>query len=243
MKRSQRNQTRQAKRDPRRGEQPVIEMMPEILIPKAPPLSPKTKRQGEYIRAIRSKTITFGLGPAGSGKTFVAASLACEMLLNKEIDKIIVTRPAVEAGESLGFLPGELEEKYEPYLAPFRDVFHEKLGKSHTKYLIEAGRIEAIPLGFMRGRTFKNALVILDEAQNATAVQLKLFLTRIGENTRVIVDGDESQADIPNSGLSDAVGRISYIPSVAVVRFGREDIVRSGIVSEIVQAYSAPLLA
>jgi phosphate starvation-inducible PhoH-like protein len=239
MARSQRKQTREAKRSTRRGEQPVIEMMPELLIPKTEPLTPRTKKQAEYIRAIRGKTVTFGLGPAGSGKTFIATSVACEMLLNKEIDKIIVTRPAVEAGESLGFLPGELEEKYEPYLAPFRDVFHERFGKSHTEYLIKTGRIEAIPLGFMRGRTFKNALVILDEAQNATATQFKLFLTRIGENCRVIVDGDESQTDIPNSGLSDAVRRISYIPSVAVVKFGRDDIIRSGIVSEIVQAYSA----
>lgn len=204
------------------------------------PIDPLNAKQGKYLSAIRSHTLVFGLGPAGTGKTYIAGSAAAEMLESKEVEKIIITRPAVDAGESLGFLPGELEEKYEPYIAAFRDVLNERLGKTYVEYLLKIGRIEAQPFAYMRGRTFKNAVVILDEAQNATPEQMKLFLTRIGENCTVIVDGDESQADIRNSGLMDAVNRLSFIPSVKVIQFGTADIVRSGIVQEIIEAYEKP---
>lgn len=204
------------------------------------PIEPLNAKQCKYLSAIRSHTLIFGLGPAGTGKTYIAGSAAAEMLESKEVEKIIITRPAVDAGESLGFLPGELEEKYEPYIAAFRDVLNERLGKSYVEYLLKVGRIEAQPFAYMRGRTFKNAVVILDEAQNATPEQMKLFLTRIGENCTVIVDGDESQADIRNSGLMDAVKRLSFIPSVKVIQFGTADVVRSGIVQEIIEAYEKP---
>lgn len=209
----------------------------------AEPITPKNAKQSKYLSAIRNGVLIFGLGPAGTGKTYLAGAAAAEMLEAKRIDKIIITRPAVDAGESLGFLPGELEEKYEPYIAAFRDVLNERLGKTYVDYLLKVGRIEAQPFAYMRGRTFKNAVVILDEAQNTTQEQMKLFLTRIGENCTVIVDGDESQSDIKNSGLMDAVKRLSHIPSVRVVQFGVADVVRSGLVQEVIECYShsAPL--
>ncbi|MPS48565.1 PhoH family protein [Methylobacillus sp.] len=197
----------------------------------------KTDKQQKYINSIRDKVITFGVGPAGTGKTYIAASIAADMLESKEIERIIITRPAVEAGESLGFLPGDESEKYAPYIAPFLDVLNERLGKGKVEYLLKTGKISAEPFAYMRGKTFKDAFVILDEAQNATKTQMKLFLTRIGENSRVVIDGDVEQADIRDSGLADAVNRLSYIPSVGVVKFGDGDIVRSGIVAEIIQAY------
>ena len=161
------------------------------------------------------------------------------MHLCRPAGRVIVTRPAVEAGEQLGYLPGELEEKYEPYIRPFRDVMNERLGRGMVDYMMKCERIEAAPLAFLRGRTFKNAFVILDEAQNTTPLQMKLFLTRIGENCKIVVNGDESQCDIKGeSGLTDAVKRLSWIPSVKVVRFGIEDVVRSGLVAEVLQAYS-----
>lgn len=206
------------------------------------PLKAKTSNQEKYIRAIRSRKLIFGLGAAGTGKTYVCGAVAAEQLLNRQIDKIIITRPAVEAGEELGFLPGEVSEKYLPYLAPFLDVLNERLGKSTVEYMIKNGRIEAAPFAYMRGRTFKNAMVILDEAQNATPTQMKLFLTRIGEDCTVVVNGDEKQKDIRGtSGLTDAIARLSFIPSVEVVCFSNKDIVRSGLVQEIVECYERPL--
>jgi len=217
-------------------QQERFELMPAIQR-KAPPLEAKTEQQKRYINAIKNFHLIFGLGCAGTGKTYIAGALACDMLERKEIEKIIITRPAVDAGESLGFLPGELEDKYSPYIAAFRDVLNERLGKTHVEYLLKMGRIEAIPFAYMRGRTFKNAVVILDEAQNATEMQMKLFLTRIGEGCKVIVDGDESQADIRNSGLVDAITRLQHIPAVKIVRFSKHDVVRSGLVQEVVDAY------
>lgn len=222
-----------------------VQEQPRAYIPKivSTPLQAKTNSQKKYMSAIKSATLTFGVGPAGTGKTYICGAIAAELLQNKTIDKIIITRPAVEAGEKLGFLPGEVEDKYEPYLTPFRDVLNERLGKTFVDYLVKTGRIEPAPLAYMRGRTFKDAIVILDEAQNVTPEQMKMFLTRIGENCKVIVNGDENQKDIPGqSGLTDAIKRISFIPSVQVVKFSSADIVRSGIVQEIVSAYERPLV-
>lgn len=237
MAKTARKQARTTKREPAPEAANEFLLQPELPIRRAPPLEPKTEQQRRYINAIRHFQITFGLGPAGTGKTYIAGAIACDMLEKKTVEKIIITRPAVEAGENLGFLPGELEDKYAPYIAAFQDVLNERLGKTFVEYLQRHGRIEAMPFAYMRGRTFKNCVVILDEAQNATAEQMKLFLTRIGENCKVIIDGDESQADIRNSGLLDAVKRVSHIPAIKVVRFSKHDVVRSGIVSEIIQAY------
>lgn len=204
------------------------------------PLVGKTRNQERYLKAINSANLVFATGPAGVGKTYLATAAAVKALLDKRIDRIIITRPAIEAGESLGFLPGEIDEKFDPYLQPFKDVLYRRLGKSHTEYLINAGKIEAVPLAYIRGRTFRNAVVILDEAQNTTPTQMKMFLTRIGENCTVIVNGDTRQKDIPGpSGLPDAVARLSHIDGVRVVEFDKEDIVRSGIVQAIVEAYEA----
>lgn len=208
------------------------------------PIVPKTDSQKRYINAIKSHQLVFATGPAGTGKTWICAALAAQALESKQIDKIIITRPAVEAGEELGFLPGEMEEKFDPYLRPFRDVLDERLGKSFVEYMIKMGRIEAAPLAYMRGRTFKNAYVILDEGQNTTPTQMKMFLTRIGENCRVIVNGDLNQKDIRGkSGLDDAIKRLGFIPSVRCVEFGKSDVVRSGLVQEIVEAYESELVA
>lgn len=206
------------------------------------PIVPKTDSQRRYINAINSFDLIFATGPAGTGKTWLAAARAAQLLEDDKIDKIIITRPAVEAGESLGFLPGEKEEKFQPYLRPFRDVLDERLGKSFVDYLLKTGRIEAAPLAYMRGRTFKRAMVILDEAQNTTPVQMKMFLTRIGEDCKVVVNGDINQCDIRGiSGLEDAVKRLAFIPSVKCVEFGRNDVVRSGLCQEIVSAYEQGL--
>ena len=233
---------KQSKANPRKSPREAAEYFssfePDVPVQrKAPPLEAKTETQRRYINAIKNHDVTFGLGSAGTGKTYIAGAIACDMLEKKLVEKIIITRPAVDAGESLGFLPGELEDKYEPYIAAFRDVLNERLGKGFAEYLIKTGRIEARPFAYMRGCTFKNAVVILDEAQNSTAEQMKLFLTRIGENCKVIIDGDESQADIRNSGLIDAIKRIQHIPAIKIVRFSKHDVVRSGLVQEIVEAY------
>lgn len=204
------------------------------------PIQAITKAQGAYINAILDNVITFGIGPAGTGKSYVVAGLAADMLREKKIDRILLTRPGVEAGEKFGFIPGELEEKYAPYIEPFRDIFNERLGRSQVDYLIKHKRICAMPIAYMRGRTFKNCWAILDEAQNTTPGQMKLFLTRIGDNCKVIIDGDIEQKDIPTqSGLSDAVTRLKHTRKVGIVEFTVEDVVRSGIVKDIIKAYSS----
>ena len=203
------------------------------------PIQALTKAQGAYITAILENVITFGIGPAGTGKSYVVAGLAADMLREKKIDRILLTRPGGEAGEKFGFIPGELEEKYAPYIEPFRDIFNERLGRSQVDYLIKHKRICAMPLAFMRGRTFKNCWAILDEAQNTTPGQMKLFLTRIGDNCKVIIDGDIEQKDITTqSGLSDAVNKLKNTRKVGIVEFTVEDVVRSGIVKDILRAYS-----
>ena len=203
------------------------------------PLKPRTKAQADYLHSIENNIITFGIGPAGTGKTYVSASYAAQQLKDGLVEKIIITRPVVESGESLGFLPGELAEKYQPFIEPLLDVFNERLGKSFTKYCLSHEKIHAKPMAYMRGCTFKNAIVILDEAQNTTPDQMKLFLTRIGDDCKVVIDGDLSQSDLSiTSGLEDAIKRVTRIPSVGVITFGVEDIVRSGIAKQIVKAYS-----
>jgi len=203
------------------------------------PITAKNDAQKRYINAINTFTLTFATGSAGVGKTYLCGAVAAELLENKTYEKIVITRPAVEAGENLGFLPGDLDEKFAPYLAPFRDVLNERLGKTFVDYLIKMGRIEAAPLAYMRGRTFKNSFVILDEAQNTTPTQMKMFLTRIGEGSKVVVNGDLTQKDIVGeSGLQHAIERVTWIPSVKVVHFTNEDVVRCGLVSEIIKAYS-----
>lgn len=202
-------------------------------------LEAQTENQSRYIHSIEANTLTFGLGPAGTGKTFVATCLALEALQKKQIEKIILTRPAQEAGENLGFLPGELSEKYEPYLRPFRDIMNRRLGIGYVECAIKNGRIEPIPLAFMRGMSFENSWVLLDEAQNCTPMQMKMFLTRIGENCKVVVNGDVTQKDIAGpSGLTDGWNKVSGLPHVGMVEFDRSDVVRSGLVQQIVDRYS-----
>lgn len=203
------------------------------------PVQPLNDAQRCYDAAMRSSEIVFGIGPAGTGKTWLAAMRAAEAMKEGIIDKIIITRPAVEAGESLGFLPGELEEKYEPYFRPVREALVQAFGSTHLEYLIRVGKIEARPLALLRGASIDNAWIIADEMQNATRTQFKLLLTRGGEGTKFIVNGDPRQTDLPNgqSGLADAVNRLKRVKGIEVVIFGKEDIVRSGLTQRVVEAY------
>lgn len=203
------------------------------------PLTARTAAQQAYINAIKHHCLTFGIGPAGTGKSYCAGALAAEALESGRIERIILTRPAVEAGEQLGFLPGELEEKYAVYIDAFRDILNERLGRGVVDYCLRHGRIVGAPLAYMRGKTFnENTFVILDEAQNTTPAQMKMFLTRIGENSKVVINGDVRQSDIrgPN-GLEDAVARVQGLPGVHIHSFEREDIVRSGMVRHILDRY------
>lgn len=194
--------------------------------------------QSTYLEAMRDSSIVFGIGSAGTGKTFLAASYAAELLYYRNIEKIVITRPNVESGRSLGFLPGELDEKYAPYLEPFNDCFRKFLGKSFYEYCLKTKVIEPIPLGFMRGRSFDNTLILADEMQNATKADMLMFLSRLGKNSKVIISGDPRQCDISNSGLQDATDRLSRIKGVEVVEFLSEDIVRSPLCKQIIMAYS-----
>lgn len=194
--------------------------------------------QGEYLNAIRSCDIVFGVGSAGTGKTYVAASYAAGELYHRKINKIILTRPNVETGRGLGFLPGELDEKYAPYLQPFDQVFTKSLGKGFYEYALKSKAIEPKPLGFMRGASFENCIILVDEAQNLTKVEFKMLLSRIGKNCKVILSGDPKQTDIPNSGLLDACNRLNSISGVEVVTFRDEDIVRSQMCKQVILAYN-----
>lgn len=193
--------------------------------------------QGEYLEAIKYNDVIFGIGSAGTGKTYVAASFAAGQLFSRKVEKIILTRPNVETGRGLGFLPGTLEEKYAPYLDPFDTVFTKTLGKGFYEYALKSKTIDPRPLGFMRGATFDNAIVLVDEAQNCTVTEMKMLLSRIGKNTKIILSGDTEQADIPDSGLSDAVNRLEGIEGIEVVRFLDSDIVRSKMCKQIIMAY------
>ena len=207
---------------------------------KVEPLVALTEAQAMYGEIIEDCRIAFGIGPAGTGKTYFATRMACAALDAREIGKIYLTRPAVEAGESLGFLPGDLAEKYEPYLRPFKDALFDHFGQAHTEYLIKKGIIEPVPLGFLRGATVKNAWMIADEMQNATKSQMKMLLTRIGKDAKFIVNGDPRQCDLPNvdtSGLMDAVQRLRNVDEIEAVEFCHDDVVRDDIVKYVLQAY------
>lgn len=194
--------------------------------------------QGEYLEAIRNNDIIFGTGSAGTGKTFVAASFAAGELYHRRIDKIIISRPNVEAGPGLGFLPGTLEEKYYPYLAPFENVFVKSLGRGFYDYCLKNKSIEPVPIGFMRGLSFENCIVLIDEAQNIDPDIMKLVLSRIGRNCKMIFSGDTRQQDIPGkSGLKDAIEKLEGIHGIEVVNFLHEDIVRSKMCKQIIMAY------
>lgn len=206
-------------------------------MPAFSPILTKNAAQETYLNAIKNSEIIIATGPAGTGKTYVSTSFAAEQLYFRKINKLILTRPNVEAGETMGFLPGSLEEKYEPYLFPFLEILQEKLGKTFVEYLIKTKVIEPIPIGFMRGRTFKNSVVILDEAQNATKEQIKLILSRIGTQCKIILEGDIDQADIASSGLEDASKRLIEIPGIQIVKFQESDIVRSKMCRRIIEAY------
>lgn len=206
---------------------------------KFPELKPLTYAQQDYIDAMRESDVVFALGSAGTGKTWVATHYAAEQLYYKKVDKVIITRPAVEAcGEQLGFLPGDLQEKFLPYLLPYMETFNELLGKSFTEYCLKTGAIEAVPLAFMRGRSFKDCIVLGDELENATPMQLKLLLTRIGTNCKMLLNGDLDQQDIAGlSGLQDAIGRTRHVEEVEVIQFTDDDIVRSGLCKKLLKAY------
>ena len=206
-------------------------------------VSPKTIGQKRYVDAIRANTVTFGIGPAGTGKTYLAIALAVAALGEREVARIILTRPAVEAGERLGFLPGDMKEKVDPYLRPLYDALYDMLPAEQVERRIASGEIEIAPIAFMRGRTLGDAFIILDEAQNTTPMQMKMFLTRFGQNSRMVVCGDPRQIDLPDigkSGLADAVGRLEGIEGIATIRFNAADVVRHPIVGRIVDAYEGP---
>ena len=193
--------------------------------------------QGEYLEAIKNNEIIFGIGSAGTGKTFVAASYAAGELFHRRIEKIILTRPNVETGRGLGFLPGELEEKYAPYLDPFDQVFKRSLGAGFYEYALKTKTVDPKPLGFMRGASFENSIILVDEVQNMTKTEFKMLLSRIGRNCKVILSGDPDQTDIQDSGLKDAVDRLDGLQGIEVVRFLDEDIVRSKMCKQIIIAY------
>jgi phosphate starvation-inducible PhoH-like protein len=203
---------------------------------------PRSPVQADYVRALAQNEMVFGIGPAGTGKTYLAVAMAVAKLLNGEVERIILTRPAVEAGERLGFLPGALEEKVDPYMRPMYDALYDMMPGDRVVRRRDAGDIEVAPLAYMRGRTLSNAFVILDEAQNTTPMQMKMFLTRMGENSRMVVTGDPSQVDLPlgsRSGLVDAIEILGNVPQIRMVEFTAADVVRHPLVTRIVHAYNA----
>jgi|TARA_B100001029_G_scaffold96514_1_gene79244 phosphate starvation-inducible PhoH-like protein len=203
-------------------------------------ISPNDGNQETYVSTIRSKVLTFGIGPAGTGKTYLAVALAVQKFVTGEVEKILLVRPAVEAGEKLGFLPGDLSQKVDPYLRPLYDALYEMLGFKEASQLIERNIIEVVPLAFMRGRTLNNSFIILDESQNATVEQMKMFLTRFGFGSKVVVTGDITQIDLPKntlSGLVHSLEVLKNIDEVGLVEFDSKDVVRHGLVQKIVEAY------
>jgi len=200
----------------------------------------RSEKQSDYIKALKENDIVMSLGPAGTGKSFLAVSVAVTLLMEKKIERVILSRPAVEAGEKLGFLPGDMKEKVDPYLRPLYDALYELFGANKIDKKIETGEIEIAPLAFMRGRTLKNCFAILDEAQNATETQIKMFLTRIGENSKLVVNGDPSQIDLINksqSGLIKSKNILKDLKEIKIIEFDHQDVVRHPLVSKIIQAY------
>ncbi|MDP6951659.1 MAG: PhoH family protein, partial [Alphaproteobacteria bacterium] len=205
-------------------------------------ITPRSPTQAAYVRALQESELVFGIGPAGTGKTYLAVAVAVAMLTRGQVDRIILSRPAVEAGERLGFLPGDLREKVDPYLRPMYDALYDMMPPDRVMDRLQSGVIEIAPLAFMRGRTLSNAYVILDEAQNTSPVQMKMFLTRLGENSRMAVTGDLSQVDLPagtRPGLGEALAVAGEIEGVSVVRFSHADVVRHRLVTQLVRAYEA----
>jgi phosphate starvation-inducible PhoH-like protein len=205
-------------------------------------IAPRTPTQATYLKALKDSDLVFGLGPAGTGKTYLAVATGVALLLSGRVDRIILSRPAVEAGERLGFLPGDLREKVDPYLRPLYDALYDMLPGDQVMKRLASGEIEIAPLAFMRGRTLANSYVIVDEAQNTTPMQMKMILTRLGENSRMVVTGDLSQVDLPpgiTSGLADALAILTDVEGIALVHFTAADVVRHGLVTRIVRAYDA----
>jgi phosphate starvation-inducible PhoH-like protein len=216
---------------------------PLVIRTRRKTIVPRSPTQLKYMQALLRDDIIFALGPAGTGKTYVAVAQAVSQLIAGSVDRLILSRPAVEAGERLGFLPGDMREKVDPYLRPLYDALYDMLPSEQVERRIASGEIEIAPIAFMRGRTLANAFVILDEAQNTTPEQMKMFLTRFGQGSRMVVCGDPRQVDLPNpgrSGLHDATARLEGVEGIAVVRFGAGDVVRHPIVGRIVEAYEGP---
>jgi len=206
------------------------------------PVRARTPGQDAYIRALRRNSLVFGIGPAGTGKTWLAVAYAIALFERKEVDRIILSRPAVEAGERLGFLPGDMREKVDPYLRPIYDALFDLMDSRIVERALQTNEIEIAPLAFMRGRTLANAVVILDEAQNTTSMQMKMFLTRLGENSRMVVTGDPSQVDLPpgqTSGLAEAVRLLADVEGIGRIVFTHEDVIRHELVAKIVAAYDS----
>ena len=217
-----------------------IQPLDEVIKTPKRSVIPRSKKQKEYVRALKTSQIIMSLGPAGTGKTYLAVAVALSMLLEKKVERIILSRPAVEAGERLGFLPGDMKEKIDPYLRPLYDSLHDMFDYDKIQRKMETGEIEIAPLAFMRGRTLKNCFAILDEAQNATQTQIKMFLTRIGENSKLVVNGDPSQIDLPNknqSGLVQSKNILKEIKEISIINFDHNDVIRHPLVTKIVEAY------
>ena len=220
--------------------QSTVQSLEEVIKTPKRSVIPRSLKQKEYVRALKTNQIVMSFGPAGTGKTYLAVAVALVMLLEKKVERIILSRPAVEAGERLGFLPGDMKEKIDPYLRPLYDSLYDLLDYNKIQRKIESGEIEIAPLAFMRGRTLKNSFAILDEAQNATSTQIKMFLTRIGQNSKLVVNGDPSQVDLPNknqSGLIKSQDILKGIKEIAVINFDHRDVMRHPLVTKIVEAY------
>ena len=220
--------------------QSAVQSLGEVIRTPKRSVIPRSKTQKEYVKSLKNNQIIMSLGPAGTGKTYLAVAVALSMLLEKKVERIILSRPAVEAGERLGFLPGDMKDKIDPYLRPLYDSLYDLLDYDKIQRKIESGAIEIAPLAFMRGRTLKNSFAILDEAQNATETQIKMFLTRIGENSKLVVNGDPSQIDLPNkshSGLIESQKILKGIKEISIINFDHNDVIRHPLVTKIVEAY------
>ena len=220
--------------------QSTVQHFAEVIKTPKRSVIPRSKKQKEYVKSLKNNQIIMSLGPAGTGKTYLAVAVALSMLLEKKVERIILSRPAVEAGERLGFLPGDMKDKIDPYLRPLYDSLYDLLDYDKIQRKIESGAIEIAPLAFMRGRTLKNSFAILDEAQNATRTQIKMFLTRIGENSKLVINGDASQIDLPNknqSGLIEAQNILKGIKEIIVIIFDHQDVIKHPLVTKIVEAY------